>query len=360
MRSRPPSTLHRRHRAPPPPPSRHHRRDRVQRLHRDHAGRAVGDPRQLLPHPRHRQGVHHHRPDHGHQVLRRGAGVEPWRPRGEVRRAVDHRGHQADRAPKPGDGAATAPRPSGRLHRRPPAAPQSPATTSTGARPPVARRRRRSTRRRWPDRSQLRRQGPHQHEPVLLRGAGGQRGRYRPAVGRGVGRPRRAPQRPTGLVGYPGNGSAGLRGRRRTPRTARSPASTSTRAARPGEHISAPGDRASSTVTGLTNGTTYSFTVRAVNARPSAPSAAVSVKPTAAATPPTPPRNLRRPGNRKAKLTWAAPASNGGKPISGYNVYKGTLPDGEAASPVNASPLPATTRTTPSPGWPTAHRASSR
>ena len=33
-------------------------------------------------------------------------------------------------------------------------------------------------------------------------------------------------------------------------------------------------------------------------------------------------------------LTWAVPASNGGAAITGYNVYRGTSPGGEAASPV--------------------------
>jgi titin len=100
-------------------------------------------------------------------------------------------------------------------------------------------------------------------------------------------------------------------------------------------------------VTGLANGTTYRFTVKAVNAAgTSAPSVEAAAKPTTASTAPTPPRNLAAlAGNTTAKLTWTAPASNGGTPVTGYNVYKGTLPDGQTATPVNASPLAASATT---------------
>jgi predicted phage tail protein len=156
--------------------------------------------------------------------------------------------------------------------------------------------------------------------------------------------PAGAPHRPTGLVAYPGNGSAGLRW---SAPDAENSSITGFNVYKGATRVNAsplPATARSTTVTGLANGTTYSFTARAVNASgQSPPSAAVSVTPTAAATPPTPPRNLAAaPGNGKATLTWTAPASNGGKPVTGFNVYKGALPDGEAASPVNPSPLPAT------------------
>ena len=37
-------------------------------------------------------------------------------------------------------------------------------------------------------------------------------------------------------------------------------------------------------------------------------------------------------------LAWAAPASDGGAPVTGYNVYQGTSPGGETG-PVNGSSL---------------------
>ncbi len=72
-------------------------------------------------------------------------------------------------------------------------------------------------------------------------------------------------------------------------------------------------------VTGLSNGTTYRFAVRAVNAagagKPS------SVVPGTPATTPTPPRSLvATPGNTTAKVSWQLPFYNGGSPIVRYTV----------------------------------------
>ena len=44
-------------------------------------------------------------------------------------------------------------------------------------------------------------------------------------------------------------------------------------------------------------------------------------------------------------LSWAAPASNGGLPVSGYIIYQGTSPGGETGAPVNGSPVTATSYT---------------
>jgi predicted phage tail protein len=96
-------------------------------------------------------------------------------------------------------------------------------------------------------------------------------------------------------------------------------------------------------VSGLADGTKYYCTVKAITAEgTSAASAQASATP-AATTAPTAPRTLTAAaGNATAKLTWTAPASDGGKPVSGYDVYKGTLPGHELATPVNAKPLAAT------------------
>ena len=82
------------------------------------------------------------------------------------------------------------------------------------------------------------------------------------------------------------------------------------------------------TVTGLTNGTAYTFTVAAINAVGTGADSAAC----AAITPPARPRPARRPasagtaGDASVALSWTAPASNGGSAITGYRVtpYIGT------------------------------------
>ena len=75
-------------------------------------------------------------------------------------------------------------------------------------------------------------------------------------------------------------------------------------------------------VGGLTNGTAYTFTVRATNSvgtgAPSAASAAVT--PTAATVPGAPTSVIATPGNALATVSWTAPSSNGGAPITAYTV----------------------------------------
>ena len=92
-------------------------------------------------------------------------------------------------------------------------------------------------------------------------------------------------------------------------------------------------------VTGLTNGTTYFFTVKAVNAIGSSP-ASNEASATPALTVPTAPTGLMAtPSNQQVALSWAAPSSDGGSTITGYNVYEGTASGGESATPVNGGTL---------------------
>lgn len=92
----------------------------------------------------------------------------------------------------------------------------------------------------------------------------------------------------------------------------------------------------SATVTGLTNGTRYSFKVTAVNKAGEGPaSAAASATPTAATSQPGPPNGLAAsPGNGQVTLSWTAPGSGGGAAISGYHVYQGTSPGFTLGTPV--------------------------
>ena len=81
----------------------------------------------------------------------------------------------------------------------------------------------------------------------------------------------------------------------------------------------------SCTVTGLTAGTSYSFTVAATNALgTSGPSNALSATPLPAPTAPGAP-NLTgaAAGDDSVSLTWTTP-TDGGSAITGYKVYRGT------------------------------------
>jgi len=101
------------------------------------------------------------------------------------------------------------------------------------------------------------------------------------------------------------------------------------------------------TVKNLSNGTTYSFKVTAVNKAGEGPaSGAASATPTAAVTKPGLPNGLTAsPGNGKVTLSWKAPGSDGGSGISGYEVYRGSSPGGESGTPVNASLVAGTSYT---------------
>jgi subtilisin family serine protease len=90
---------------------------------------------------------------------------------------------------------------------------------------------------------------------------------------------------------------------------------------------------------GLTNGTTYFYQVSAVNGSGETKSTEVSVTPAAA---PDPPPLTVTPGNGTVSLNWTAPADNGA-PITSFNVYRGTTPGGEVATPLQAGLDPSAT-----------------
>ena len=98
---------------------------------------------------------------------------------------------------------------------------------------------------------------------------------------------------------------------------------------------------AGATVTGLANGTTYYFWVTAVNGVGESPaSSEASAVPAANVSPADPraPTGLTaRAGDAQVTLLWAAPASNGGPQVTGYNVYDGTTADFKASTRVKSS-----------------------
>lgn len=82
--------------------------------------------------------------------------------------------------------------------------------------------------------------------------------------------------------------------------------------------------------TGLTNGTTYFYSVAAVNGNGSSlASAQVSAKPAAPPVPPAPTGLTATPGNAEVTLAWAA--STG---AVSYNIYRSTVTNGQGDVPV--------------------------
>src|SRR5437763_3442387 len=142
------------------------------------------------------------------------------------------------------------------------------------------------------------------------------------------------PSAPTNLVATAGNAQVGL--------TWQAPASnggspiTNYRIYRGtssnGETLKATiGNVLTYTDTSVTNGVTYYYQVSALNNVGEGPrSNEASATPTAPATPPGAPQGLgATAGDATVTLTWSAPNSNGGSPITNYRIYRGTSSNGE-------------------------------
>jgi hypothetical protein len=103
------------------------------------------------------------------------------------------------------------------------------------------------------------------------------------------------------------------------------------------------GDKREAVVTGLTNGSTYTFTVVATNAKgDSAPSDA-SAPLTLPVAPDAPTNVTATPGNAQATVTWTAPTSDGGATVTKYVV---TPSGGAAPVEVTGNPAPTTAAVT--------------
>src|SRR5205807_1839349 len=86
----------------------------------------------------------------------------------------------------------------------------------------------------------------------------------------------------------------------------------------------------SAVVTGLTNGTSYTFTVHATNTVGNGPESDPSNAVVPATIPGAPTVGTATAGNGSATVTWTAPASNGGLAITGYTVT--ASPGGQTAT----------------------------
>lgn len=91
----------------------------------------------------------------------------------------------------------------------------------------------------------------------------------------------------------------------------------------PGGLTATVGNVLTATVTGLTNGISYSFTVHAINVVGNGAESPQSntVIPVATATAPSAPQNLSGVGgNGSIFIAWSPPASTGGSALTGYDV----------------------------------------
>src|SRR5206468_3361575 len=129
-----------------------------------------------------------------------------------------------------------------------------------------------------------------------------------------LGTPAVAPGAPTGVSAIAGDAQATVSW---TPPASDggSPITSYTVTSSAGDTAAVAGSATSATVTGLTNGTIYTFTVTATNAVGTGPASAPSgpVTPTAGMTVPGAPSGASATaGDTEATASWTAPASDGG------------------------------------------------
>jgi Fibronectin type III domain len=140
-----------------------------------------------------------------------------------------------------------------------------------------------------------------------------------------------APGAPTGLTATPGNGTATLSWSAPSS-DGGSPVDAYLIAGGPspsGTGIQEAVGGQTATLSGLTNGTVYSFSVHAQNAFGDGPAVTVTVTPTpgsaagAGSVPGAPAGLAPSSGDGFIALSWSPPASAGGSAVTGYHVYLG-------------------------------------
>jgi chitinase len=155
----------------------------------------------------------------------------------------------------------------------------------------------------------------------------------------------RAPTAPTGVNATAGNAQAVVHWTAPSDPGSSAVASYTVTSSPGGKTATVTAPTVTATVTGLTNGTAYTFTVTAKNATMTSPASAPStaVTPTAPAqnTAPSAPRSVTATaGNAQATVTWQAPSSSGSPAtITGYTV---TSTPGAKTATVSGSTLTAT------------------
>jgi len=114
-----------------------------------------------------------------------------------------------------------------------------------------------------------------------------------------------------------------------------------------GTRITVPAGTTSDLWGGLAPGTSYTFSVTALSdAGSSPPATTTTLTPTVPAPPVAGPARSGRPGGRlTARVSWAAPLSDGGSPVSAYRVWARKIrADGSVGRQITSSELATTTR----------------
>ena len=93
--------------------------------------------------------------------------------------------------------------------------------------------------------------------------------------------------------------------------------------------VTSVGNATQATVTGLANGTAYTFRVAATSVLGTGAQSTESNAVTPASVPDAPALRSASPGDGIVALTWDTPASDGGSAVTGYRVYRGTSSGGE-------------------------------
>jgi hypothetical protein len=152
-----------------------------------------------------------------------------------------------------------------------------------------------------------------------------------------------APAAPTGVLATAGEGSATVTWTAPSPGTSPITSYTITpyigTTAQPATTITGSPPASSATITGLKNGTAYTFTVSAANAVGAGPASAASnsVTPSAPTAPARPTAVAATPGNASATVTWTAPA-NDGSPITSYTITPYIGITAQPATTITGSP----------------------
>ena len=142
------------------------------------------------------------------------------------------------------------------------------------------------------------------------------------------------PAVPTSVVAIAGNASA-LVSWSAPSSNGGSPISGFTVTASDGIHTCTSTVALSCTVSGLANGTTYTFSVRATNAAGTGPASLPSAAVTPATLPGAPTSVTATRSSHASSVSWTAPASNGGATISRYAVI--ASPEGESCTTTGAT-----------------------